>query len=185
MSIIETAQRRLIWESKDTSSGTEFRKDDVDMGLRSVKNGVEPPLNNILQSLDFNPTSQYIIETGASGLAFATLGFGNALTGGALLVAGTDHFRGGVYQIIRPQTESEVEPVSVKSNHASSEVDTRKMVPVDTVVRTTAAIVGSFSLLAFIANLLAGVIILQPFVSLLLIVASIGFYAMSIAKSHE
>jgi hypothetical protein len=58
-----------------------------------------------------------------------------------------------------------------------------KMVPVDTVIKVASAFIGTFSGLAFLANILSGVIIIQPFISVLLIVASLGFYAMSLAKS--
>jgi hypothetical protein len=57
-----------------------------------------------------------------------------------------------------------------------------KMVPVDSVMRVTSAFVGSFSGLAFVANILSGVVILQPFICVLFIVASIGFYGISYAK---
>ena len=57
-----------------------------------------------------------------------------------------------------------------------------KLVPVGAVMRGGSIIVGSLSALALIAYFLSGVIIIQPFICLLLLIVSIGFGAMGMAR---
>ena len=57
------------------------------------------------------------------------------------------------------------------------------VVEVRTVVKNASFIVGLLSLLSLYLNYLDKVIIIDPVISMLLIISSIGFYLMSIAKS--
>lgn len=57
------------------------------------------------------------------------------------------------------------------------------VVPVRTVLRNGSQIVGALALMSLMLNRTDGVIVIDPMISVLLLVASIGFYLMSRAKS--
>jgi hypothetical protein len=57
-----------------------------------------------------------------------------------------------------------------------------KMVAVDTVVRGGAFAVSSIAAMSLLATWLSGAIIIQPIFAMLLVLLSIGFYAMTLVK---
>ena len=59
----------------------------------------------------------------------------------------------------------------------------QRMVPLDSVLRGGAAIVGVLSIASLAAYALSGAIIVQPFIALILLVSSAGFGLMSMSKS--
>jgi hypothetical protein len=58
-----------------------------------------------------------------------------------------------------------------------------RMVSLDRVLRDGSAIVGALSAVSLLAYALSGAIIIQPFIAIILLVSSIGFGIMSMAKS--
>jgi hypothetical protein len=71
---------------------------------------------------------------------------------------------------------------TVGNSEKTSTEDAGKMVPVISVMRVASVIVGALSIFALIGFFLSGAVIIQPFVAVLLVVASIGFYIMSFLK---
>lgn len=57
-----------------------------------------------------------------------------------------------------------------------------RMVPLDSVLRGGAAIVGALSTASLAAYALSGAIIVQPFIALILLISSIAFGIMSLVK---
>lgn len=60
----------------------------------------------------------------------------------------------------------------------------QQLVKVDLVVRGGSYIAGAIALLSLIATFLSKVIIIQPFVALFILIASVGFYCMTLVP-HE
>lgn len=57
------------------------------------------------------------------------------------------------------------------------------VIPVRTVLRNGSQIVGAFALMSLILNRTEGMIVIDPMISILLLIWSVGFYLMSKAKS--
>jgi hypothetical protein len=64
----------------------------------------------------------------------------------------------------------------------SATIDSSDTVSLTSILRGGAAIAGAFGLVCAIGSALSGVTLMHPLLSLVLIVGSLGFYAMSFAR---
>jgi hypothetical protein len=69
------------------------------------------------------------------------------------------------------------------SDTSLAAVDSRKMVPLDSVIQGGSLIAGSLAVMSILATLLSGAIIIQPLFAMAILVACTGLYVMTLVKS--
>lgn len=61
-------------------------------------------------------------------------------------------------------------------------VNQRKLIAVDSVIRSASYIVSATSIMSLVATILSDAIIIQPIFAILLLIASLGFYIMTFVR---
>src|SRR5215469_4573930 len=69
-----------------------------------------------------------------------------------------------------------------RSGEPDDDEKSRRMVAVDTVIRGGSYIAAAISVMSILATILSGAIIIQPTIAVLMLIASIGFYSMTLVR---